>query len=231
MGLCCYRERPTRPILRTIRVVHFDGYIEDYESPASVNQVITIFPKHFMTTPIRLMQVGLVPLKLDTLLEPGKIYFLLPCSFIRFNESSSDLVCLTKKLTDIAKTRLLKPKPTLLANPIEQRLFKVSLPSTSMVKDQPTTPSASPKVKKSTQKSLTKSLSNISKPPRVKPKPKPAPESASTDDKESSETSNNGSNRGPNSMRKSTKGLSWKPLLATIRERSFNRRESDLRDD
>ncbi|KAJ0800448.1 hypothetical protein HanPI659440_Chr03g0103151 [Helianthus annuus] len=230
MGVCCFQERstrPTRPTLRIIRVVHFDGYIEDYESPATVNQVITIYPKHFLTTPIRLMQIGLVPLKLDTLLEGGKIYFLLPCSFIRLNESSSDLTCLTKKLNNIAKTSQLKPRQTTLANPQVKGLTTVSLLNTNIAKDQPA-PLASTQVNKSSRKSLKKSLSNIAKPPRVK-KAKPAPEPASPQDKESSEGTEDGSNPEKKNMRRSTRsGMSWKPLLATIREISFNRRESDL---
>ncbi|KAL8265326.1 hypothetical protein R6Q59_023456 [Mikania micrantha] len=227
MGSCCFVERSTRPTLRTIRVVHFDGYIEDYEGPVMVNQVINIFPKHFITTPIRLMQVGLAPLKLDTQLEPGKIYFLLPCSFIRFNDSSSDLICLTKKLANIAKTGQPKPKPTSLTNPQDKGLCKTFLPNTNVAKDMPA-PLTSPQVKKSTLKTLTKTHSNIAKPPRVKHKP--APESASTKDKESSDGSDDGSKREPNNTRNSTKRFSWKPLLSTIREISFNRRESDLQD-
>ncbi|KAJ0934521.1 hypothetical protein HanRHA438_Chr03g0108361 [Helianthus annuus] len=186
MDVCCFQERstrPTRPTLRTIRVVHFDGYIEDYESPATVNQVITIYPKHFLTTPIRLI--------------------------------------------NIAKTRQLKPRQTTLANPQVKGLTTVSLLNTNIAKDQPA-PLASTQVNKSSRKSLKKSLSNIAKPPRVK-KAKPAPEPASPQDKESSEGSDDGSNPEKKNIRRSTRsGMSWKPLLATIREISFNRRESDL---
>lgn len=165
MGACCSCRTSNERILKTIRVVHLDGFLEVYESPTTVNQVISNLPKHFMSTPIQLIQNVLVPLKLDTQLEPGKVYFVLPFSILRFNEAPGDLINLAKKLTNIAKTHQPKPKPTTLAGP---------------------------QVKGSTQISL-------------------------------------GCSKGEkNNMTNSTKLLSWKPILATIREISFNRRESDL---
>ncbi|GJU99386.1 hypothetical protein Tco_1328657 [Tanacetum coccineum] len=87
-----------------IRVVHMDGSLEDYEDPATVEQVITNFPKHFLCTPIEIIQSGLVPLKLDHHLKSGQIYFLLPNSTLKFNASPEDLASLTRKLINIAKT-------------------------------------------------------------------------------------------------------------------------------
>ncbi|KAI3701732.1 hypothetical protein L6452_27027 [Arctium lappa] len=165
MGSCCSCRTSTERTPKTIRVVHLDGFLEVYESPTTVNQVISDLPKHFMSTPIQLIQNVLVPLKLDTQLEPGKVYFVLPFSILRFNEAPGDLIALAKKLTNIAKTHRSKPKSA---------------------------PLASPQVKGSTQISL--GCSNSEK----------------------------------NTMGNSTKLLSWKPILATIREISFNRRESDL---
>ncbi|KVI01433.1 uncharacterized protein LOC112500941 [Cynara cardunculus var. scolymus] len=159
MGACCSCRTSTKRTLKTIRVVHLDGVLEVYESPTTVNQVISNLPKHFMSTPVQLIQNVLVPLKLDTQLEPGRIYFVLPFSILRFNEAPGDLINLAKKLTNVAKTH------------------------------------------------------------RPRPKPKPAP---------STQISLGCSNGEKNNMRNSTKSLSWKPILATIREISFNRRESDL---
>ncbi|KAK9055280.1 hypothetical protein SSX86_026362 [Deinandra increscens subsp. villosa] len=87
-----------------IRVVHLDGSLEDYEDPATVDQVVSNFPKHYLCAPIDIIQSGLVPLKLDHQLKPGQIYFMLPNSTLKFNVSPGDLASLTKKLMTIAKT-------------------------------------------------------------------------------------------------------------------------------
>lgn len=87
-----------------IRVVHLDGSLEDYEEPATVDQVVSNFPKHFLCTPIEIIQSGLVPLSLDYPLRLGQIYFMLPNSTLRFNASPVDLASLTKRLMNIAKT-------------------------------------------------------------------------------------------------------------------------------
>ncbi|MFS7934830.1 hypothetical protein Hanom_Chr05g00396271 [Helianthus anomalus] len=88
---------------KAIRVVHLDGSLEHYDDPATVDQVINNFPKHFLCTPIQILQDGLVPLKLDHQLEAGQIYFMLPNSTLKFNASPMDLTSLTRKLTNIAK--------------------------------------------------------------------------------------------------------------------------------
>ncbi|KVI11855.1 Protein of unknown function DUF4228 [Cynara cardunculus var. scolymus] len=122
MGACssCKRSK-TRVPLKTIRVVQMDGSLEDYQDPATVDQVIINFPKHFLCTPIQILQDGLIPLKHDHQLKTGQIYFMLPNSTLKFNASPMDLVSLTKKLTKIAKTSRCLPKlvPTSpLASPL-----------------------------------------------------------------------------------------------------------------
>ncbi|CAI9298078.1 unnamed protein product [Lactuca saligna] len=105
MGACFSYKRSNKKVTtKTIRVVQLDGTLEDYEDPATVEQVISNFPKHFLCTPIQILQDGLVPLKLDHQLETGQIYFMLPISTINFNASPMDLTSLTRKLTNIAKT-------------------------------------------------------------------------------------------------------------------------------
>ncbi|KAK1420874.1 hypothetical protein QVD17_22802 [Tagetes erecta] len=89
---------------KVIRVVHLDGSFEHYDEPAIVNQVINNYPKHFLCSPIQILQHGLVPLMLDQQLKTGQIYFMLPNSTLKFNASPMELTSLTRKLTNIAKT-------------------------------------------------------------------------------------------------------------------------------
>nr|GEZ17269.1 hypothetical protein [Tanacetum cinerariifolium]GEZ28944.1 hypothetical protein [Tanacetum cinerariifolium] len=105
MGACssCKRSK-TEAAFTTIRIVHLDGYLENYEDQATVDQVINNFPKHFLCTPLQVLQNGLVPLNHDHQLKTGQIYFILPNSTLRFNDSPQDLTSLTRKLTKIAKT-------------------------------------------------------------------------------------------------------------------------------
>lgn len=257
MDACCFRKGSTGPGFRTVRVVHLDGFVEDFEPPTTVNRVIGIFQKYFVTTPIRIMQFGLVPLKLDTLLEPGRIYFLLPNSILRFNESSDNLICLTRKLTQIAKTHrpmtkppsnsarysMAKPAPLAasrslpktipsdspsmaLSAPSPNRSVAKPPPSPNRSKTKPPSP-ASSRDKRSRKISLTKKLSNIAKNHGFEDS---SATSASEQDKGSSQTSVDENNNHKKNLAARRRAFAWKPLLSTIREMSFNRRESDLRD-
>lgn len=162
--------------LKTIRVVHMDGLLEDYEEPATVDQVINNFPKHFVCTPIQILQNGLIPLKPDYQLKTGQIYFLLPNYTLKFDASPMDLTSLTRKLTNIAKT------------------------GRCLVKSVPTSPSASPlwdpKVK-SPNRFLECRMCGVG---------------------------------GVENMGNTVKLPQWKPNLATIREKSFNRRNESIGD-
>ncbi|KAD3068160.1 hypothetical protein E3N88_36040 [Mikania micrantha] len=101
----CKSSETTGVLMPTrIRVVHLDGSLEDYEDPATVDQVISNFPKHFLCAPIEIIRSGLVPLNLNQQLRSGQIYFMLPNSTLKFNSSPMDLSSLTKKLMTIAKT-------------------------------------------------------------------------------------------------------------------------------
>lgn len=225
MGVFCFQERSREePSSRTIRVVHIDGLIEDFESPTTVNEIIGYFTRHFLTTPIQILQVGLVPLKNDARLEPGRIYFLLPYAITRFNESSVDLLPLTKKLIKIAKTRrsIAKPAPRLPSSVIPQNIEKEPsqiIPPPVVAKVAKTTNSKAKPPRALKKKSLTKKLSNIAK-------------SHGVNDPPASQGSNDSSNADQNNnvVVRRNRMMSWKPLLSTIREISFNRRESDLRD-
>lgn len=91
--------------LNKILVVHVDGSLENYEDPTTVDQVTSNFPKHFLCTAVEVLQSGLVPLRLNHQLILGQIYFMLPnYSTLQFNLSPVELVSLTRKLLNIAKT-------------------------------------------------------------------------------------------------------------------------------
>ncbi|KAF3972858.1 hypothetical protein ACB098_09G154500 [Castanea mollissima] len=158
--------RSSQPF-KSIRVVHFNGYVEDFVHPVSVNEVTAKSPKHFVCTPAQLLTNGSKPLKPDTQLELGKIYFLLPFSTLQADVSPMDLASIVRKLTTVAKT-----------SPLSSQQHSSNDPATS--------------------------------PNRFMEAEKPvvaygAPRSA--------------------------RARSWKPILDTIRERSFNRRsESDLQE-
>ncbi|KAL8236821.1 hypothetical protein R6Q59_017902 [Mikania micrantha] len=102
----CYSSKRSKTVVapKTIRVVHLDGSLQDYENPATVDQVISNFPMHYLCAPVEIYQSGLVPLQLNHQLKIGQIYFILPNSTLRFNTTPDDLTILTRKLMNIAKT-------------------------------------------------------------------------------------------------------------------------------
>ncbi|KAL9997512.1 hypothetical protein Hdeb2414_s0024g00649361 [Helianthus debilis subsp. tardiflorus] len=105
MGIC-FSSKRSKPVVASeiIRVVHMDGSLQDYEDPATVDQVITNFPMHYLCTPVEIFQSGLVPLQLNHKLKTGQVYFVLPNSTLKFNTCPDDLTILTRKLMNIAKT-------------------------------------------------------------------------------------------------------------------------------
>lgn len=91
----------------TVRVVHLNGYVENYEQPITVRQVTgnTSNPsKHFVCTPLELLSPSSKPLKGDTLLQRGQLYFMLPYSILQADASPVDMACLAKRLTAMAKS-------------------------------------------------------------------------------------------------------------------------------
>ncbi|KAJ0029775.1 hypothetical protein Pint_14035 [Pistacia integerrima] len=77
MGVCLSRNSsssPTSKIFSNIRVVHLNGWVEEFDFPVS-------------------------PLKPDILLERGRLYILLPSSIFQAGHSLADLATIVKKLT------------------------------------------------------------------------------------------------------------------------------------
>ncbi|ESR39790.1 hypothetical protein CICLE_v10027216mg [Citrus x clementina] len=69
------------------------------------NQVTGRPPKHFVFTAAQLLSAAsLKPLTAETLLEPGRIYFVLPASTFGNEFSPIDLAGIVKKLTAQAKS-------------------------------------------------------------------------------------------------------------------------------
>ncbi|KAK2646411.1 hypothetical protein Ddye_021606 [Dipteronia dyeriana] len=104
MGCCCSRTSSSKSTIKNIRVVHLNGHVEDFMFPVLVSQVTGRSQKHFLCTAGQLLVIGSKPLKPDTLLEPGHIYFLLPSSALQADVSPLDLASLVKRLTAKAKS-------------------------------------------------------------------------------------------------------------------------------
>lgn len=97
---CCFSPKSC-DILKSIRVVDLNGDVEDIDHPISVHEVMGKSQKHFVFTHAQLLSAASKPLKPDTMLEQGHIYYLLPHSLF---QSPMDLVPLARKLSCIAKS-------------------------------------------------------------------------------------------------------------------------------
>ncbi|PON48938.1 hypothetical protein PanWU01x14_233390 [Parasponia andersonii] len=106
MGQCfSSRSIPSsinQPEFSSVRLVHLNGYVEDFEPPVSVSYVVEKPSKQFVCTAAQLLSTGFKPFRPETLLEPGRIYFLLPYSVIQAEVSPLDLASLAKRLTAAA---------------------------------------------------------------------------------------------------------------------------------
>ncbi|KAF8033711.1 hypothetical protein BT93_C0081 [Corymbia citriodora subsp. variegata] len=116
MGNCapCRSSSETSPTCknRSVRVVHWNGYVEDFEEPITVGEVTGKPPKHFLCTPAELISAGSKPMKPHVTLEPGRVYFLLPYSALQANLSPMDLSALVRKLMVKAKASPGRPNGT-----------------------------------------------------------------------------------------------------------------------
>ncbi|XP_021275570.1 uncharacterized protein LOC110410266 [Herrania umbratica] len=102
---CCFSSRCRSPsTFNTIRLVHLDGYVKDFDHPISVSEVIGKPPKQFLCTAAQLMSTGFNPLNLDAQLQPGHIYFVLPLSTLQDDISPLDMASVVRRLTARAKS-------------------------------------------------------------------------------------------------------------------------------
>lgn len=175
----CKRLSSSSKFKNIIRIVHLNGYVEEIEYPVTVAEVTGKPPKHLLFTHVQLLSNASTPLKLDTPLERGCVYFLLPYSLFDSNVSPVDLAPLARKLASIAR--------------------KIGSKS------------------KSGKQKLSSSVSGNS---TVWSSPARSPNRQFSDNDQILY-----------GIQKSSKSRSWKPILSTIREISFNRRsESDLQE-
>ncbi|KAK4391966.1 hypothetical protein Sango_1974400 [Sesamum angolense] len=175
-NVSCKRLSPSSKQSKTktnIRVVHLNGYIEERSHPVTVAQVTGKPPQHFLFTQAQLLAAASTPMKPDVLLEPGRVYFLLPYTLFASNVSPNDLAPVARKLASMAQNSLSKSK--------SKKAASGNSPVWS-------SPAASPN-------RLVSDQSNII-----------------TDNEQVL-----------SGVQSSSKSRSWKPLLATIREISFQR--------
>lgn len=168
MGCACSSDSSSANNNKSIRLVHLNGHIEEFNYPVTVCEVTTISPNHFVCTPAQLLSDYSKPLMPNTPLKPGQVYFLLPFSVLS-TVSPEDFIPVVKKLVNIARGKRFKTES-------KSKSSSCRSPVSSHSEEQGIIGLAGP-------------------------------------------------------MQKSTKSRIWKPILATIRERSFNRRsESDLQE-
>ncbi|KAK6147427.1 hypothetical protein DH2020_018339 [Rehmannia glutinosa] len=96
--------------LKNIRIVHLDGYVEQLDYPITVAELTGNQPKHLLFTHSQLLSNISKPLKSDTVLEPGKVYYMLPYSLFGSNVSPMDLAPITRKLASTAQHKRYKSK-------------------------------------------------------------------------------------------------------------------------
>lgn len=108
--VCCLFRRSSSSsasstVINNVRVVDLNGYVEEFDYPVPVSQVTGRPPNHFVFTAAQLLSAAsLKPLTAETLLEPGRIYFVLPASTFGHEFSPIDLAGIVKKLTAQAKS-------------------------------------------------------------------------------------------------------------------------------
>ncbi|MED6122525.1 hypothetical protein PIB30_040521 [Stylosanthes scabra] len=105
---CRARSSSGSKNFKSIRVVHLNGHVEEFDEPISAGQVIfgvgSTTKQYFVCTSIQLLSScsSSMSLKEDTQLQPGQVYFMLPYSILHADVSPVDLASLAKRLTAVA---------------------------------------------------------------------------------------------------------------------------------
>lgn len=106
----CFFSRSSSQQFDGVRVIHINGYVEDFPVPVTAGQVTGKPPKHVLCTSAHHLTLGSQPLpRPDDTLEPGRLYFLLPHSVFRSDSSLVELASLMNRLTAIARRRRQAP--------------------------------------------------------------------------------------------------------------------------
>ncbi|KAK1353473.1 hypothetical protein POM88_051838 [Heracleum sosnowskyi] len=95
-----------------VRVVHLNGWMEEFEDPVTVKQVTGNQPKHFVFPQAQLLSLDSKPMDSAAQLVLGNIYFLLPHSIFQDEMSPMDLVTIYKRLTSAAQKPVKPPNRT-----------------------------------------------------------------------------------------------------------------------
>ncbi|KAG6469210.1 uncharacterized protein LOC122034104 [Zingiber officinale] len=96
----CKRRRRA---FNCVRVIHMNGYFEDYEPPVTVGEVTGKPPAHVLLSSAHLLAFGSNPLRPDDRLESGRLYFLIPHSIFQSETSPLDLASLMTRLSGAAR--------------------------------------------------------------------------------------------------------------------------------
>ncbi|CAN6176908.1 unnamed protein product [Urochloa humidicola] len=123
-----------RPCPSGVRVIHTNGYVEDFLGPGVVTVAhvtgcyssddskghptsASASPRYVLCSAAHLLQPGRGPFRPDDPLQPGTVYFLLPQSVFQSESSAVDLACLMNRLTALARKGCATAAPT--PNPVE----------------------------------------------------------------------------------------------------------------
>lgn len=99
----CMLSCRSTPTFHGVRVVHINGYVENYPGPVTVSEVTGKHPKLACFSPSQLLSFAPRPLAPDVSLELGSLYFLLPHTVFRSDTSPVDLAKLVTRLTAVAR--------------------------------------------------------------------------------------------------------------------------------
>ncbi|CAA7398757.1 unnamed protein product [Spirodela intermedia] len=87
-----------------VRLVHINGYVEEFPGPVTVDEVTGKAPKLLCFTPAQLLSFSVRPLPDDERLLPGRLYFLLPPTVLQSDTSPVDLAALATRLSAHARS-------------------------------------------------------------------------------------------------------------------------------
>lgn len=100
----CVFSCRSRAAFEGVRLVHINGYVEDFPGPVTVGEVTGKAPKLMCFTPAQLVSFSVRPLPDDERLLPGRLYFLLPPTILQSDTSPVDLAALATRLSALARS-------------------------------------------------------------------------------------------------------------------------------
>ncbi|KZV57165.1 hypothetical protein F511_41810 [Dorcoceras hygrometricum] len=83
--------------------MHLNGYIEELDHPVRVSELTGKPAQSFLFTQLQLLSPASTPLKPDDVLEPGRVYFLLPLTLFQSNVSPVEFAPIARKLASMAR--------------------------------------------------------------------------------------------------------------------------------